>query len=906
MAATSIVKLKVESSEYDAKIKRAAQGLQHFEDECRKTGKSLNTLDKDQLAYVRSISKMETVSRGACGRVNELSKAYTDFAALFNRLSNEEKKGQFGREMSKQLEILKTRVVDAKSELNGIQSEIGGKGGFASLAGSAVKMAGALGLATGGFQVLRSVVGGNISLARDFEQAQANVASVLGTTRANTKLLTDDALRLGAATQYTASEVSGLQENLARLGFTQTEIKNSTASILDFAAATGADLASSANLAGAALRSFGLDSTEMERVVSSMAVGTTKSALNFEYLNTAMSTIAPVAKAAGYEIEDVVTLLGMLANSGFDASSAATATRNILLMLADSNSKLSKEFGKPVKSLEDLADALQELNKRGVDLGEMFQLTDKRSVAAFATFVAGSDKLKNLKESVSDCGQELKKMVEERTNTLEGSMKKLSSAWEGFNLALNSSNGALKDCVDWLTDVVSWMADVATKTDAATEALKRFNKENNSDENSYKGGKTRGQQIGEYNKRKHGLDTEINRLGDNLDWYDRQLADKGLSDYRRQQLEKNRQLDVERRNALIAERRKLIDSGKAYFYGSGTTTTPTGGGGGGGAGSTGTGKKNEYVPLEGSIDYLQKLASEAKKMITSATTDLARDEAQKLYNEYMSKIKALQQDMETRANVKGVSLADKATDNPLLSGKIEVPKIELPKSELQELTESLKALETLRDMDLITEEQLGQIDALREKLKQVKDAIPLTPAEKAQKLADENAKNWSNAASAIGSVGQALSNIEDPAAKVAGIVAQAIATVAGTFAKSLSGVKMGPWEWIAAAAAGTATMISTIASIKSATEYHAEGGIVGMKGLAKGTDIVPAMLTPGEVVLSNSQTSNLASKLQSNNSQDFTAQPYLQGEMIFVGINNALGRMGRGEIVTTSMLKKMR
>ena len=94
------------------------------------------------------------------------------------------------------------------------------------------------------------------------------------------------------------------------------------------------------------------------------------------------------------------------------------------------------------------------------------------------------------------------------------------------------------------------------------------------------------------------------------------------------------------------------------------------------------------------------------------------------------------------------------------------------------------------------------------------------------KIGDE----WSGVASAIGAVGNAMAGIEDPAAKVLGIVAQAIATVALTFSKSLAGT-VTPWDWIAAASAGTATMISTISAIHSATGF-ANGGIV--PGFANG------------------------------------------------------------------------
>ncbi len=81
-----------------------------------------------------------------------------------------------------------------------------------------------------------------------------------------------------------------------------------------------------------------------------------------------MSIVRPVANSFGFTIEETTALLGALANSGFDASSAATATRNILLNLADSSGKLALALGGPVDNLEDLVKGLKKLNSEGIDL----------------------------------------------------------------------------------------------------------------------------------------------------------------------------------------------------------------------------------------------------------------------------------------------------------------------------------------------------------------------------------------------------------------------------------------------------------------------------------------------------------------------------------------------------------
>ena len=51
------------------------------------------------------------------------------------------------------------------------------------------------------------------------------------------------------------------------------------------------------------------------------------------------------------------------------------------------------------------------------------------------------------------------------TDNLDGSLKALSSAWEGFNLHLNSSNGLFRDMVDGMKDLVTWLDKTRGKLD---------------------------------------------------------------------------------------------------------------------------------------------------------------------------------------------------------------------------------------------------------------------------------------------------------------------------------------------------------------------------------------------------------------------------------------------------------
>ena len=304
-----------------------------------------------------------------------------------------------------------------------------------------------------GFQKLIGLFKSGVQSIVDFEAANSKLAAILGTTSNNIKDLTLDAQRLGSATKYTASEATNLQIELAKLGFSRKEILQSTEGILKFAQATGSDLPEAAALAGAALRMFGAETSETERYVSAMAVATTKSALSFSYLQTAMPIVGPVAKAFNFQIEDTLALLGKLADAGFDASMSATATRNILLNLADGSGKLAKALGGPVNTLPELVAGLKKLKEQGVDLNTTLELTDKRSVAAFNAFLTAADKIVPLRKQITGVTNELNDMANTMGENVQGAVAGLSSAWEAFMLSFMNSTGPAKSFLDFLAGI---------------------------------------------------------------------------------------------------------------------------------------------------------------------------------------------------------------------------------------------------------------------------------------------------------------------------------------------------------------------------------------------------------------------------------------------------------------------
>ena len=397
-----------QAKEMNKQLQKAVDVLKDTDENYIRTLARLNSTIGINTDYIKRNSDRYSQQKMTIGAYREEVKAA--WVEIQNGNKSMQNMGIIARNAGR---MLKTEMAPGLSQVSaGLKGWAAGYIGAQAVVGGIVKM----------FTQLREGVGSIV----EFEFANSKLAAILGTTADNIKELTTDARQLGATTKYTAAQATELQIELAKLGFTRREILDSTGAILRFAQATGAEL------------------------TDAMAVATSKSALSFSYLATALPIVGPVAKAFNFQIEDTLALLGKLADAGFDASMSATATRNILLNLADGNGKLAKALGEPVKTLPELVVGLKKLKEQGVDLNTTLELTDKRSVAAFNAFLTASDKIVPLRDQITGVDKELTDMADTMSNNVKGSIAGLSSAWEAFMLSFYDSKGIMKDVLDFL------------------------------------------------------------------------------------------------------------------------------------------------------------------------------------------------------------------------------------------------------------------------------------------------------------------------------------------------------------------------------------------------------------------------------------------------------------------------
>lgn len=225
---------------------------------------------------------------------------------------------------------------------------------------------------------LALVGGASFKVAADFELAMAKVAAVSGGGEDSLKKLTDQAKTLGATTSFSASQVSELQLELSKLGFSTSDLVGKdgmpgmTKSVLNLSKAFDTELGETAAVVGATLRQFGLDSEDTAKVTDVMAKSFGASALDLTKFSEGMKNVAPVANEFGFSLEETSSLLGVLANNGIAGSDAGTKLKMAFSELAKSGVPVKDTFTKIIQGGTGYTEALDLLGTRAAILGPVF------------------------------------------------------------------------------------------------------------------------------------------------------------------------------------------------------------------------------------------------------------------------------------------------------------------------------------------------------------------------------------------------------------------------------------------------------------------------------------------------------------------------------------------------------
>jgi len=347
------------------------------------------------------------------------------------------------------LKVDSGQVRKARGDLAGLSKT--GTAAQKSIAGvsmSAVKAGAAmLGFASASYAAFKAI-SSFIKVNANFEQSLADVKAVTRATNSEMEALENTARKLGATTKFSASEAAQGMKFLGMAGFNTLQIIKAMPGMLDLAAASGMDLATTADIASNILTGFNMKAIESGRVADVLAAAASSSNTSVQQLGEAMKYAAPVAASLGLDIEDAAAAIGVLSNAGIQGSMAGTALRLMLAKLVDPSQQAAKTIRGYGLSLDDVnpathkfTDILGTMAEKGVSVSDMFKIFQVRGAAAGITMSGNADMVKKLADAFKNAKGRAKEMADVMNDTLIGDAKIFSSVSQELALSLNDSYG---------------------------------------------------------------------------------------------------------------------------------------------------------------------------------------------------------------------------------------------------------------------------------------------------------------------------------------------------------------------------------------------------------------------------------------------------------------------------------
>ncbi len=377
------------------------------------------------------------------------------------------KTDKFDKDIDKSGKKIKSFGQKSKKELAGLTSS------FASLAGAA------------GVGALTVSLAGVVSVGAKFESQMATVRGIMRASEKDFKLLSDAAKKMGATTEWSATQSGEALEFMALAGWSVQKSIEGLPGMLDAATAAGANLGETSDILTNTLTAMGLGIEDIDRLTDVMIGTTTRSNTSFLQMGEALKESAPYAKAYGFEIEEVAALLGVVADAGIQGSDAGTGLKNTWI----NNAKAAKILG---TEATDLIGTLRAANEAQWDTNQFAKVYGKIAGKTVLNIAAQIDKYEALAETLHDVSGETKELADIKLDTLIGDWKLLKSAVEGlggviYEEIVDPLRAATSATATFVTDLsLSWQAvklnlsgmiDFKTALLDGAAAVKLFNEE---------------------------------------------------------------------------------------------------------------------------------------------------------------------------------------------------------------------------------------------------------------------------------------------------------------------------------------------------------------------------------------------------------------------------------------------
>ena len=301
-----------------------------------------------------------------------------------------------------------------------------------------------------------------IKTGANFESSMSNVAAISGATGDELKSLTDKAKEMGAKTKFSASESADAFSYMAMAGWKTADMLDGIEGIMNLAAASGEDLATTSDIVTDALTAFGLSASDSTHFADILAKASSNANTNVGMMGETFKYVAPVAGALGFSAEDCATAIGLMANSGIKASQAGTSLRSIFTRMAKPTKEVQGAMDALRISLTKSDGSMKSLNEIMVDLRKGFSGLTQDQKAQMAAALGGQeamsgllaivnasdDDFNKLSDSIANCDGAAADMAETMNDNLSGQITILKSGLEGLAISLyEEMQTPLKDIV---------------------------------------------------------------------------------------------------------------------------------------------------------------------------------------------------------------------------------------------------------------------------------------------------------------------------------------------------------------------------------------------------------------------------------------------------------------------------
>lgn len=320
----------------------------------------------------------------------------------------------------------------------------------------------------------KNAAGAVLEIGTAFEMGMSTVQAISGATGDELAALTDKAKEMGANTKFSATEAAEAMQYMAMAGWKTDDMLNGIEGIMNLAAASGEDLATTSDIVTDALTAFGLTAQDSAHFADILAQASSNANTNVSMMGETFKYVAPVAGAMGYSAEDVATAVGLMANSGIKASQAGTSLRTMLSRMAKPTKEVQAAMDALGISLTDSDGNMKSLHEVMGDLRTGFGGLSEAESITMATMLGGQEAMsgllaivsasdadyQKLTDSIGACDGAAASMADTMQNNLEGQLTILGSAAQGLALEVyDSVKVALTDITKLGIDAVSNLTD---------------------------------------------------------------------------------------------------------------------------------------------------------------------------------------------------------------------------------------------------------------------------------------------------------------------------------------------------------------------------------------------------------------------------------------------------------------